>query len=425
MREDFLHYCWQYGLFNQNNLRTEDGNPLRIFVRGMLNTNSGPDFNNVRIFIGPTEWAGTAEIHVKASDWEKHKHQDDKAYDNVVLHVVYEADKPIYRQNGELIPTLQLKGRIDESLYSRYDSLLENKTDFPCQNTIKHVDDFVMDAWIERLLVERMEDKSSIILDTLKQNNNDWSATFYQYLARNFGLKINAEPFEWLARAMPQQYLAKHKDNLLQVEAMLYGQAGLLEGDFEEEYPNQLKKEYQFFQQKFDLKPIEGSAWKFMRTRPVNFPTICISQLAALIHQSDNLFSKVLETGSLEDLQGFFKVKASTYWDTHYVFGKESEEQKKGLGKSAINNLIINAVVPMVFVYGMHKDEAFYKQRAIDILEQLAVENNSIITNFVEAGVKAPSAFQSQALLQLYKQYCSPKKCLNCQVGNQIVQGKI
>ena len=424
MTEELLHYIWQYQLFDFRTLFTQSGEPLHIRSVGLHNKNAGPDFVNARVRIGATDWAGNIEIHTKASEWTRHKHDENKVYDNVILHVVYESDADANRTNGETIPCLELKSRIDTSLMGRYDRLRKSQNWIPCEKLIKDRDSFLIDNWLERLLIERLEGRATMILNILEQHQNDWSVTFYELLTRNFGLKINTGPFEQLARSLPYIYLIKHRDNLFQVEALLFGQAGLLEHDYPDAYAQALKKEYLFLKHKFQLKAIDGSQWKFLRLRPPNFPTLRIAQLAALIHQSEQLFSQVLESGTVKKLYDLFKVQASEYWDTHYLFDSESPEKTKKLGKSTIDLLIINTIVPLIFVYGMKHNQSFYKQRAIDLLEQLKPEGNSIIKKFEELGIPADSAYRTQALLELKNHYCSAKKCLNCSIGNSIIQEK-
>jgi len=378
------------------------------------------------------------EIHICASDWNKHNHQNDGAYDNVILHVVHNADEDIIRKNGETIPTLQLKDRFDNHLLDNYENLQKSKRWIPCQHHITGIakDHFLLNNWLDRLLVERLERKSERIFNTLKLNNNDWEETFYQHLARNFGFKVNAMPFELLAKSLSVAHLAKHKDNLIQIEAMLFGQAGILFGDFKDEYPNQLKKEYVFLKKKFNLKPIyspsplgrEGEGlhiWKFLRIRPSNFPTIRISQFASLFYKSSNLFSKILECRNLIQVMNLFDIAATEYWVTHYLFDKTSTERDKKLGKGTRENIVINTIVPFLFVYGVRNKNEQYKDRALLFLEKLSGEKNSIIDKWDQLGLPVRSAYHTQALLELKNEYCTYKKCLSCSIGNRILKNGI
>jgi hypothetical protein len=420
--EEFLHFVWENRLFFPDSLQTLSNEPLEILNTGRRNTNAGPDFFNAKIRIGNTIWAGNIEIHKKASDWEKHNHADNKAYENVILHVVEKADRQILRDNGSEIATLEMAwpGQFTRN----YRNLLNAQTWIACQEQFHRVDPVVLQLGFNRLMVERLEDKTEEINQRLEQNQQNWNETFYQMLARMFGFKVNAIPFEMLAKAIPMNILAKHKNNLFQLESLLFGASGLLNEElFGDEYFLELRKEFGFLYKKYNLKPVETHLWKFMRLRPGNFPTIRISQLAALIHRSQGLFSKILETENTEDLKTFFRVKASEYWDSHYRFNKPSpRRQIKDLGEISIDTIIINVIVPFLFVYGEKQNQHHLKNRALEFLEELLPENNSIIEKWENLGVSARSAFETQALLQLKNKHCSRKKCLNCPVGNKLVK---
>lgn len=421
MPEEFLQYIWETRLFTADNLKTTDNNQLEILNQGKHNTNSGPDFFNAKIKIDNTIWAGNIEVHKKASDWQKHNHHNDKAFDNVILHVVEINDKQISRSNGELIPTLILN--YPKYLQNNYKKLLDAKTWIACQEHFHKIDPIILQLGFNRLMIERLENKTDEILARLQQNNNDWNETFYQMLARMFGFKVNAVPFELLAKSLPIRTLAKHKSNLFQLEALLFGNSGLLNNQLlGDAYYLRLREEYSFLYKKYKLKAIESHLWKFMRLRPVNFPTVRISQLAALINNSHGLFSKVLEINDLTKLKELFKVKASAYWDTHYNFNKFSKRTvAKELGETSVNTLIINVVIPFLFVYGEQQNKHHLKNRALEFLEELPAENNSIIRNWNNLGIHTRSAFDTQALLQLKNCYCKTKKCLNCHIGVKLV----
>lgn len=424
MNEEFLHYLWKFGNFDTKNLLTTEGEPLQIIKKGIHNQDAGPDFSNARLQIGDTTWAGNVEIHTKASDWKKHNHQHDDSYDSIILHVVHENDQPIIRANGEAIPTLELKERIPESLYGKYLHLMANAQWIPCSNSFGEIDPFSRDNWLDRILVERLERKSGEILQNLKHLNNDLEEAFYVQLAGNFGFKINTEPFKRLARSLPYKIIAKHRYSLLQIEALLFGQAGLLEEEFVDDYPKQLKTEYQILKSKFQLNPIPGFNWKFLRTRPTNFPTIRLAQLAQVLHHNTNLFSSILEGKTVEDISGIFTVKASEYWDIHYNFDKSSKKSTKSLGQSAIQNIIINTIVPFLFVYANYKGNEALKEKAIQLLEELPPEKNNIINGFAEIGYKSTNAATSQAVIELKNEYCNHKKCLNCALSSQILKSE-
>ncbi len=348
--EEFLQYIWENRLFHSENVITTTGEIVEIIKAGKRNTDSGPDFFNARIKIADTIWAGNIEIHKKSSDWQKHNHHTDKAYDNVILHVVEIDDSPVKRSNNKLVPTLLLK--YPEQLQTNYQNLLNAKTWIACQNQFHKVDPVILQLGFNRLMIERLENKTDEILERLKQNKNDWNETFYQVLAKMFGFKVNAVPFELLAKSLPLQIMAKHKNNLPQLEALLFGNSGLLNNQLlGDNYYLQLRNEYSFLFKKYRLKGIESHLWKFMRLRPGNFPTIRISQLAALIHRSHGLFSKIIEIENIDKLKELFKVQASKYWNAHYNFNKESKRNsKKELGETSINTLIINVVIPFLFV---------------------------------------------------------------------------
>lgn len=421
MKEDFLHYIWRHKRFDLASLKTTEGEPIQILNFGTHNHHAGPDFTNAKVQIGETIWAGNIEIHLQASDWLQHNHQNDSAYNNVILHVVLDEDRPVFRATGERIPCLELKRRIPKKVSKIYQKLVHNEYWIPCQNHFHQVPEVTRNLWLDRLLVERLEQKTALIEQRLKKNKGNWEDTFYQYLARNFGFRINNEPFESLAISLPHLILAKHRNNLFQIEALLFGQAGFLDKNFEEEYPNQLKQEYHFLQKKYSLSPIASVSWKFLRLRPANFPTIRIAQFGTLIAHSTNLFSKVLETDTLASIDNLLNVQLSDYWLTHYTFDKISKFRNKSLGKLAIQLLIINTIVPFLFLYGSHKGAESYKQKAFKLLEELPKEKNTIIAGWENLGVKAKSAYESQALLQLKNEYCDKKQCLKCAIGNGIL----
>jgi len=420
MKEEFLQFIWKYKLYNKTGLQSTNNDGIEVLNEGSQNLDSGPDFFNAKIKIKDTVWAGNVEIHINSSDWYTHKHHQDKAYDNVILQVVYNHDREVFRTNGQLIPTLEL--RFDQNLLSNYDSLLSEETWIPCQEEVNRVDSFTMANWLEKLTIERLQEKSIKINEQLDQTNNSWEESFYIQVARNFGFKLNADPFEQLAKSLPLKTLAKHKNNLFQIEALLYGQAGFLMEESGDAYYLRLKKEYIYLKRKFDLKPIEKHTWKFLRSRPGNFPTIRIAQFSSLIHNSTALFSKVMDTSTMKEFFNLFKLKPSEYWETHYQFNKESVKKEKPIGKSAIDILLINTIIPFLFVYGKSKGLPKLQEKAIQLLEEIKPEKNTIISKWDELGLKASNAFETQALIQLKNKYCSHKKCLNCRIGNLIIR---
>ncbi len=421
MTEAFLHHLWKLKLFNFKTLQTTEGEPLEIIKTGQHNSDAGPDFFNAQVKVASTLWAGNVEIHVRSSDWKNHSHEKDRAYDNVILHVVYEDDEAVKRKDGSLIPTLVLKDKFDHRLWKNYGELIQSNQWIPCQSYIRSIDQFTLNNWLDRLLTERLERKTETIFSSLQLNNNNWEETFYHHLARNFGFRINALPFEMLAKKLPLSYLGKHKDHLNQLEAMLFGQAGMLEKEFKDDYPNELLKEYRFLKGKFILEPIPFHQWKFLRLRPVNFPTIRIAQFAQLIHRSSLLFSKLLECENLKQAENYFRVDVSDYWQTHFVFDKLSKQQPKHVGDASIQNIMINTIVPFLFAFGKLRHSEIHEHRALEFLDQTPSEKNSILSKWNEVGVESASAHRSQALLELKNEYCAEKKCLTCSVGNKII----
>lgn len=422
MRESFLHFLWRWRRFDAQHLATTGGQPLEILHPGEWNNHAGPDFFNARLRIGDTLWAGNVEIHLHASEWLAHRHHEDPAYDNVVLHVVLEEDQPVLRASGERIPCLELKGRIPQAISAIWERLEHERAWIPCQSFFKTVPDIVRLNWLDRLLVERLEQKTAAVAEVLAATENHWEEAFYRLLARNFGLKVNAEPFEALARSLPLLILAKHKNDPKQVEALLFGQAGLLEGPFRDEWPAALAQEYRFLSHKYQLVPLAAAQWKFLRLRPANFPTVRLAQFAALVHQSAHLFSKILEAPNLRALENLFDVQTGTYWHTHFQFDIPSVKRPKHPGRDFVHLLIINTIAPFLFHYGKTRDQDTFQQRALALLESLPPESNAIIDAWAELGVPARHAYQTQALIHLKTRYCDEKRCLECAVGNAILK---
>ena len=415
MREEFLYYIWENRLTDKD-LKTTEGESIDIVATGYRNTDSGPDFLETKIQIGNKLWAGHVEIHVKSSDWNRHGHQSDKAYKNVILHVVYENDLQVND-----IPTLELKGHFDGSLFAQYQKLIASKTWIPCEKSISQVPVFTRLSWLDRMAVERLESKSGNVTKILEANQFDWEDALYKLLMRYFGLKVNNEAFEYLANILPFKTLLKHSDNLLQVEAMLMGCAGFLEDDFTEEYPLLLKREFSVMKAKFNLLTMPAERWKFMRMRPSNFPTIRLAQMAQLVHKNGCLFSKIKAAKNTAEVKDLFDVKASEYWETHWRFGFSTESKPKHLGETTADVLIINAVAPLLFCYGkLHKDESVC-ETALQFLEETEAEDNAIIRHYAQYGITAENAMQTQALLHLYSYFCKRKRCLECRIGNVLL----
>jgi hypothetical protein len=421
MNEEFLHFIWKNRLFDNSCLISSDGEIIEILNIGQHNSDAGPDFFNAQVKINNTVWAGNVEIHLSSSDWYRHNHDKDLAYNNVILHVVENNDQVVTRQNGEKITTVRLK--YDIGLLNKYENLVNQQLWIPCQNLIQKVDQFTIDYWLNSLLIERMDNKTKNIVANLNENKNDWQEVCYRQIARTFGYKINAEPFELLAKSLPYKYLAKQIDNPLSVESMIFGQAGLLNDDNEhDDYFMSLKNQYDFFKNKFKLVPVDRYLWKYLRLRPSNFPTIRLSQFANLVHKSKNFFSEITGSNNISEIfQLFNNISTSPYWDTHYVFGKKSPERKKTLGKSFINLIMINSVVPLLFIYGKLHDNEDIMNKALVFLEEIEPENNSIIQGWKDLGFNPANAFYSQALIELKNEYCARKNCLQCMIGSKII----
>jgi hypothetical protein len=424
-KEDFLQYIWKFRLFKNQDLKTFDGESLEILHVGLHNSHAGPDFENSKIKIADTVWAGNVEIHISSSDWNLHNHEGNQAYDNVILHVVYKHDQEIFRVNGTKIPVLVLDKLISEEVISKYSTLMHTVNWIPCEQIIGNVDQFHIKTWLSRILIERLESKLEQVNALLIEYNGSWEDAFYILLAKNFGFKTNGIPFEMLARSLPSQILAKNKNNALQIEALLFGQAGLLSIKYIDEYPKILLAEYSFLQKKYKLDAINTSSWKFMRMRPQNFPTIRLAQFSALILSTDHLFSKILEVDNVGSLKAIFDGhQINTYWNTHFIFDSISKSASKNLGHKSIINILINTVAVFLFGYGKHFKLSHYVNQAILLLESLPAEENGIVTRFKNVGVSTEKAFNSQALLQLKGCYCDHKKCLSCGIGIKLLNVK-
>ena len=421
MKEDLLQYIWQFQYFNNSELYTSSGEAIRIISTGTHNTNQGTDFVNAKIKIGKTIWAGNVEVHINSSDWDMHHHSDDPNYDNVILHVVWNDNAIVKDRVGNSLHTLELKSRVPKLLLERYKMLMESSQFIPCESQLQQVNELTMANWKQRLVAERLIKKSANILAILKETNSHWEETFWWLVAANFGLKVNNDLFQQVAKMLPVSILAKHKNRIQQVEALLLGTAGLLGKEFQEKYPQMLQKEFLFYQKKYKLKIIDGEL-SFLRMRPANFPTIRLAQLAMLIHESEHLFSKIKSSSSLKDVKKMLQVSANDYWHYHYTFDETSDYKVKTLGKQMIDNIIINTIIPVLFTYGLHHNEQVYKDRAIKWLEEISAEKNSITSGFEKLNFSNKSAFDSQSFIQLKNEYCNKKLCLHCAIGNSLLK---
>jgi hypothetical protein len=423
VNEDFIHFIWKNSLFDQSALKTVDGEELSIRKLGFHNMHAGPDFLDARIRIGKRTWAGHVEIHLKSSNWYEHNHQEDEAYENVILHVVLEDDKPVSYLDGALIPTLVIEEKIDWSYFDNYQQLLKSKAWIPCESTISWIKPIDWSSWITRLAVSRLERKTGKILLRLHRNKGDWAETLYQLLAESFGLKVNGEAFLLLAESLPLNIIRRHGDDLFQLEAMLLGQAGFLQKPSEDAYVNRLHNEYSFLASKFGLIPLNAArVWKRFRMMPRNFPEIRISQFAALLFQAPNLIDELTSFESKAELYARFKVSASEFWNRHYTLERESKESIKRLGESTVTGICINTIAPFLFCLGRFKGDVEIEERAIGLLEDLDAEVNNITKRWKGVGFTVQNALESQGSLELKNEYCSNKKCLNCVLGTKMLK---
>ena len=418
--ERLLQYVWQYRLYSTVDLQTTDGCPVKVIDPGIRNTDAGPDFFNAKIQIGDAIWAGNVEIHRKASDWKVHHHNRDAAYDSVILHVVESCDAVVCRTGGELIPQVVIT--IPPKIRHNMDWLLLRETTLPCAERIHEIEPVYLSSWMSSLLTERFERKMHDIFALLEQNQDDWNEVFYIVLTRNFGFGNNSDAFEHLAKSLPFKYILKQRCNSLQIEALLFGQAGLLNEQIDDAYYQLLQQEYRFLRQKYSLTQPDYCMIKTFRMRPTGFPHVRIAQLAAIWSHHDTLFSRILDDNQPETLKTCFDVALSTYWDTHYHFRFPSPARKKKIGMSATHIILINSVVPILFAYGHKQQKPDYCTKALHLLESIPPERNSLITNFTDAGVRVNNACDTQALIQLHREYCEKKKCLYCRIGFSLIK---
>ena len=430
--EQLLHYTWKHKLYPLKELTTSDGQRVEIVDPGLHNRNAGPDFFNAKIRIGSTMWVGNVEIHDKSSDWYQHGHDKDSRYDNVVLHVAAELDTEVMKSNGEYVPQLQLS--VPDDVLTHYDELQKTDEYPPCYKVIPHLSALIIHSWMAALQTERLEQKTEAIRKRAELCNGSWEDAYFVTLARNYGFGINGEVFEQWAYNIPLNAVAHHRDDLFQIEAIFMGQAGLLELDSIPEYYQKdalndgyfakLRNEYQYLAHKFSMKPIDFKLWRFLRLRPQNFPHIRISQLANLYYQQKAGLSQLMECETLDELKQVLKSQVTPYWETHYTFGSTSPKNEKHLSYGSINLLMINTAIPMLFAYGRHTSKEVLCDRAFDFLEQLKAENNHIIRMWQQVGLPVKTAGDSQALIQLKKEYCDKKECLRCRFGYEYLRRK-
>ncbi len=420
--EQLLHYVWKHKIFPLKELKTTTGQQVEVIDTGLANTDAGPDFFNAKLKLDGVLWIGNIEIHERSSDWFKHGHHADAGYNSVILHIASEIDTEISRSNGERIPQIQLI--CPEAVRTNYKELLETDSYPPCYRIIPSLPPFTAHSWMTALQMERFEQKATLLNERLKRCQGNWEDAFFITLARNFGFGLNGDAFETWAHRLPFRAVDKHRNDLFQIEAIFFGQAGILEDSDGDGYYLRLKKEYTYLQHKFGLIPMDASLWRFLRLRPANFPHIRIAQLACLYHRAYGLLSRIMETETLQGVRDILKGGTSEYWLTHYTFGGSSPSRPKTLSNTSLDLLIINTVVTFLYAYGLHKGNRVLCARAGSFLEELKAENNYITCMWEQCGMKASNAADSQALIQLKKEYCDKKKCLYCRIGYEYLKRK-
>ncbi|AKQ46354.1 hypothetical protein TH63_13130 [Rufibacter radiotolerans] len=425
MKEDFLHYVWQYQYFLKDNLRTTAGEEIVVRTPGLYNrSDAGPDFSNARILLGDTEWVGSVELHLLTSDWQRHRHQQDAKYNQVVLHVVWEEDESVQREEGTLMPTLELKGRVDLSLQAQYQELLWSQEEIPCAAQVPRVDSIYKSAMMEKTLLERLQLKADLVQERLTQTRQDWESTVYQTMAAGFGFKINQQGFSQLTQVLPLSLINRYRHVPKQLEALVFGQAGLLVS-LEEQvaYLQELEKEHQYLTQKHSLSaPLPQSAWNYLRLRPANFPAIRVGQWLAVLQAHHHLWADLVACDNLEDYFTYFRQSPPAYWQEHYAPGRTSAQLYQRIGDDSIQGLLINVVAPLLVAYSRLQGNDGYQEKAVTLLERLVKEQNKITRIYTGLGFPHTCAADSQALLGLYQNYCAPKKCLHCSIGHRLLK---
>jgi hypothetical protein len=421
MKEDFLHYLWRFKKFDTLNLKTSNNEDITISNVGQYLELAGPDFFNAQITIGDQKWAGNVEIHLKSSDWYVHHHEKDAAYENVILHVVWEHDTEIFRKNNIEIPVLELKRYVDNTALDNYELLMSPKSWIFCEKQLSEIDDFVVNNWQERLFFERLERKSEPIHELLTQTNNDWEAVLFILLAKNFGLNTNGNIFFNIANSIPFSIIRKESFEQENLEALLFGNAGLLYIEKEDNYFRDLKFRFDYLSHKYQIERRSFGPVQFFKHRPDNFPTIRLSQLASLYHTEQNLFSKITAIESLDSIYALFKVGASDYWQEHYQFDKISPAKKKNISKSFVDLIVINTIIPVLFAFAKSQGKEI-SENLLELINKISPEKNVIIDKFSSFGIKSTNAFETQSLLQLKNEYCNKSKCLECAIGMELLK---
>lgn len=421
MKEDFLHYVWQFKKFDVLNVKTVQGEHVVIVNSGQYLQLAGPDFFNAQVTIGSQKWAGNVEIHIKSSDWYIHSHETDTAYDNVILHVVWEHDTEVFRKDNTEIPVIELKNYVSKEVLANYNALSSAKSWIYCEKELENMDAFVLGNWKERLFFERLQRKSKPITELASACGNDWEAVLFNFLSKSFGLNTNGEMFYAIAASLPFSVVRRESFEFENLEALFFGRSGLLDAEHEDIYVKGLKQRYDYICHKYRIEPVYVDPLQFFKHRPDNFPTIRLSQLAQVYHKHQNLFSKIIEASSIEDIYKVFDVQVSEYWQTHYTFDRESPKKRKSLTTSFIDLIIINTIIPFKFAYNrsMGKEDT---DSLITMLQQITPEKNTVMDKFKSFNVNIQSAYDTQSLLQLKNEYCSNKRCLQCAVGLELLK---
>lgn len=424
MREDIIHFIWQHQYFAISKAFTTDGEPIQVIRQGFYNTNAGPDFEQAKIKIGEVEWNGDVEIHSKSTDWAAHKHDHDEAYNKVVLHVVWENNGLVKRKDGTTLPTLVLKQLVDPKLLQRANTLLENINPIPCSTQINEVSELVIIESIHRALIKRLERKAMSVLNELNESNGDWSEAAYRLFMCQMGMKVNSEPFYELSKAVPYKLIRKYKNETRKLEALLFGASGLLSTSKKDAYINELEKEYEFLKHKHNLsRQLAPEQWKFMRLRPANFPTIRVAQVAEILSNTIDVFEMLTES-TPNDLRNYMKVATSEYWRTHYRFGVEAKKKVPAIGKTSIDLIMLNVVAPLLVAYSKHISDDIYLEKAVAAMESIKPEENRIIKQWNQLGIKPQNGAESQGLIELYNEHCQQKACLSCGIGYKLLNYK-
>jgi hypothetical protein len=424
MKEEFLHYLWLHKKIQLHNLQTTNGEPIQILNFGQYLQVAGPDFFNAQVIINNQKWAGNIEIHIKSSDWYLHNHENDVNYDSVILHVVWDDDSEVYRKDNSAIPVLQLKDYVSSEELEKYNKLAIQKSWIYCENDVASIDKFVLLNWQERLFFERLERKAEPIQQILNQTTNDWEATFFVMLAKNFGLNINGISFYEMAKSLPFQIIRKESFEAENLEALFFGISNLLENQNQDNYYQNLQNKWRFLKHKHQLETPYITPIQFFKLRPDNFPTIRLAQLAQLYHSKQNLFAEIIQAKTIQEVYSVFKNATSVYWKNHYNFEKESNPKLKNLSSSFIDLLIMNTIIPIKFLYGKEtgKDNS---EDLMDLLSKMKPEKNNIIDKFASFKIKSNNAFDTQSLLQLKNEYCNQKKCLQCNIGLALLKKQL